>query len=172
MSNPIVIWLLTLLAVSLILYVAEVFIPSHGVLSILATGCMAIVVVLCFMLDRWLGTGVLVALAILGPIGLSLGVSVWQRTPVGRKMVLHSVAGEPQRPFVLVGSTGTALTELRPMGECEFGDSKLEARSELGRIIPAGQRVIAIALNDGVAVVRPIDASTAANNSSELPKEL
>ena len=154
--SPTVTWLFTLLVVAGILYVAEVFIPSHGVLSILATACMAVVVVLCFMLDRWLGVGVLVALAILGPIGLSVGVSVWQRTPIGRRMVLTSVTGAPPRPFVLVGSIGTALTELRPMGECEFGDARLEARSELGRIVRAGQAVTVIALDDGVATVRPV----------------
>lgn len=172
MSNPIIVWLLTLLTISLILYVAELFIPSGGVLAILSTGCMVVVVVLCFMLSRWLGVGVLVALAILGPIGVSLGVSVWQHTPIGRKMILSTTAGEAPRPFVLVGSTGTAVTEMRPMGECEFDDRRIEARSELGQIIRTGQPVVVIALEDGVAVVRPVTAVASADVTPQLSKEL
>ncbi|MDB5326588.1 MAG: hypothetical protein JWM57_2157 [Phycisphaerales bacterium] len=155
MSSTLV-WLFTLLSIAIVLYVAEVFIPSHGVLTILATACLVGVVVLCFALNRWLGTGALAAIVLLGPIGLSLGISVWQRTPVGRKMVLHGVVGEPPRPFVLVGSTGITLTELRPMGECEFGDQRIEAKSEFNRLVRAGQAVVAIALNDGVATVRSV----------------
>lgn len=150
------VWLFTLLSIATVLYVAEVFIPSHGVLTVLATACLVGVVVLCFVINRWLGTGALVAIALLGPVGLSLGVSVWQRTPVGKKMVLHGIAGEPPRPFVLIGSTGVTLTELRPMGECEFGDQRIEAKSEFNRLVPAGRAVVAIALNDGVATVRSI----------------
>lgn len=160
------IWLFTLLSIAAILYVAEVFIPSHGVLTILATACLVVCVAICFVIDRWLGVGVMAALAVLGPIGISLGVSVWQRTPVGKRMVLTSVAGEAPKPFVLVGSVGTALTELRPMGECEFDGSRIEARSELSRIIAAGQEVSVISLHDGVATVRPV------SNSTLEPKEI
>lgn len=159
--SPTLVWLFTLLSVAIVLYVAEVFIPSHGVLTVLATACLVGVVGLCFLIDRWLGTGALVAIALLGPVGLSLGISVWQRTPVGRKMVLRSVAGEPDRPFVLIGSTGVTLTELRPMGECEFGDRRIEVKSEFNQIVPAGRPVVAIAMSDGVATVRTIDAAPA-----------
>ena len=151
----ILIWLFTLLAIATVLYVGEIFIPSHGVLTVLASGCLVVCMVLCFMIDRWLGVGAMVALAVLGPIGASVGVGVWVRTPVGRRMVLTSIAGEPPRPFVLVGSVGTAITDLRPMGECEFDGNRIEARSELGRIVPAGQQVTVISLHDGVATVRP-----------------
>ena len=154
------IWLITLLSIALILYVAEVFIPSHGVLTILATGCLVVCVAICFAIDRWLGVGVMAALAVLGPIGIALGVSAWQRTPIGRRMVLTSSVGEAPKPFVLVGSVGTSVTELRPMGECEFDGNRIEARSELGRIVPAGQQVTVISLHDGVAVVRPAVSST------------
>ena len=158
--SPTLIWLFAMLAIATVLYVAEVFIPSHGVLTVLATACLSIVVVLCFVLNQWLGVGALVAIVLLGPIGLSLGVSVWQRTPVGKKMVLHSTTGPPPRPFVLVGSTGITITELRPMGECEFGDNRIEARSEYNHLIPPGQPVVAIALNDGVATVRTVNTET------------
>jgi membrane-bound ClpP family serine protease len=95
-------------------------------------------------------------------VGLSLGVSVWQRTPVGKKMVLNAVSGEPRRDFVLVGSHGRTVTELRPMGECEFGDTRIQARSELGQIVPSNQPVMAIALSDGVATVRLLNPTQTA----------
>ncbi|MGC4032666.1 MAG: hypothetical protein QM754_13230 [Tepidisphaeraceae bacterium] len=157
--SPTVIWLLTLLAIAVFLYVAEIFVPSHGLLSILATGCLVVVVALCFVLNRWLGIGVMAALAVLGPIGFSVGVSVWQKTPVGRRMVLNATVGEAPKQFVLAGSIGTAVTEHRPMGECEFGDTRIESKSELGQIIPAGRQVIALAVTDGVATVRPVESN-------------
>ena len=156
--SPIVTWTLALMAIAIVLFVSEVFIPSHGVLSVLATGCLVIAVVLCFMIQRWLGVGVMAALLLLGPVGLSLGVSVWQRTPVGRRMVLTATSGDPNKSFVLVGSVGTTLTELRPMGECEFDGRRVQARSELGRVIGAGLEVVVLDFADNAATVRPVAA--------------
>jgi membrane-bound serine protease (ClpP class) len=80
-------------------------------------------------------------------------ISVWTKTPIGKRVVLTPI--EAQRPVVTLrlGDVGTAVTELRPMGECEFGGDRFESLSERG-IIPAGTQVKIVAMRDGKAVVR------------------
>ena len=155
--DPTTIWLFILLVLAVIFFAAEMHIPSHGLLSLLAIGCLAGAVALCFVIDRWLGWGAMLAFIILGPIALSAGFSLWQRTPLARRLVLNTSAGTLDSPIVLIGSVGKTMTELRPMGMGEFADQRIEVRSEMEKIIPVGTAVQVIALDDRVAVVRPVD---------------
>ncbi|MGN6727126.1 MAG: NfeD family protein [Tepidisphaeraceae bacterium] len=156
--EPVTVWLILFVVLAVLFFAAEMFIPSHGILSVLAIACLLGVVGLCFVLDRWLGIGAVIALVVLGPIGLSAGVTLWQKTPLGRRMVLTTTGGTLDAPAVLVGSVGRTLTELRPMGECEFDDVRVEARSEMGQLLPPGALVRVIAVEGRVATVRPTDA--------------
>ncbi len=155
--DPIVIWLIILLALATIMFVAEVFIPSAGLLAIFGTLCLVGAIVLCFMIDKWLGVGAMVVVIIAAPFVVAMAINLWQRTPIGRKMVLRTTGGRLSTERVLVGTEGVALTEMRPMGECEFGDTRIEAKSEMGRIIPAGRKVKIIEFHDTVATVREME---------------
>lgn len=157
--DPIVIWIIILFSLTVILFVAEVFVPSGGVLAILATICLLATIVLAFMINRWFGVAVLVGTVMAAPFLAAMAIRLWQKTPIGKKMVLNHTVGELTSERVLVGTEGITLTEMRPMGECEFGQIRIEAKSETGRFIPAGRRVKVIEYHDTVATVREVDTT-------------
>jgi len=53
-----------------------------------------------------------------------------------------------------VGTTGQAMTPLRPVGICRFGDRRVECKAEYG-MIGKGTEVVAIRLIDRTVLVRP-----------------
>jgi membrane-bound ClpP family serine protease len=152
-------WLILFLAAAGVLLAAELLIPSHGLLTILGSACLIGAIVLSFMIDRRLGLGVLAAVLVLTPLALTLSLQIWQRTPVGRRLVLRETVSQPHATQVLVGTIGTAMTELRPMGECEWADVRFQAYTESGQMVPVGTRVKVLSMNDGVAVVRPVESA-------------
>ncbi len=150
------IWLIIFLGLALAMFVAELFVPSGGLLAVAGAACMTGAIIVCFKIDRWLGTGLLVASVVIAPFAIGWGVSLWQKTFIGKRMVLSEVVGQLPKAQVLIGSVGVALTEMRPMGEVEIGDVKIEAQSEMGMIIPAGRRVKVLSMTGGIATVREI----------------
>jgi membrane-bound ClpP family serine protease len=144
---------LLLLAIGVVLLVAELFLPTHGLLGI--TGGVA---VLCavFVTSRqnaWAGLGLLLALAAVTPFAWAGAMKVWPRTPLGRRMVLPPVAGDAPAAGVRVGQSGVTVSELRPMGWCEFEGVRVEAMSEHG-IVEPGKSVTVVALVNSRPTVR------------------
>lgn len=142
-----------LLLAGLVLLVAEMLLPSGGVLGVLAAVCLAASVVACFRIDSRVGFGLLVAIVVAVPVGGMLWMKVFPRTFAGRRMILGPVKSELRAPDVRVGQTGVAVSELRPTGVCEFGAERLEARAERGTI-PAGARVRVVEIADHRPIVR------------------
>ena len=160
---------LTLIAVlsvaGVFLIVLDLFVPSGGILSVLGAGALATVVIVCFVINQWLGLAVLFGLAVASPFAAAGLMRAWQRTPLGKAVVLQpgTAVGHLPREVVRVGGAGRTITALRPMGEAEFdvGASRpvtVQAKSEYGQDLPPGAAVRVVHFKDGVATVRPADA--------------
>jgi membrane-bound serine protease (ClpP class) len=153
MSPILIIFLLVVTAV--VLLIAELLIPSHGLLGVLAAIVFGSAIVMCFTINRWVGLIALAGSALASPF-IAMGVmALWQRSPVGRRMIMQPLETFVRPPEVHLGQQGTVITELRPMGECVFNEAPVEVASEQG-IIVAGTRVKVVAFNDGKPVVRPL----------------
>lgn len=146
-----------LVIVGAILLIAETVLPTFGILGILGGLCVLGSVITCFWINPWLGTAMLVTLAIISPLLFSLAMRLWPRTPVGKKLILNYAEAAPPKPSFTLGQVGVAMTEMRPIGECEFDSKRLEAMSELG-IIPAGSKVKIVSLGETMPVVRKVEA--------------
>ena len=144
-----------LLLAGLVLLVAEMLLPTQGVLGVLGAAALAACVVTCFRIDSRLGFAALVAMVLAAPFAWVLFVKVWPRTPVGRRMILAPAGADVAAVPVAVGQTGVAVSELRPMGVCTFGDERVEARAERGTI-PAGTRVKVVGVTDRRPTVRAV----------------
>ena len=145
-----------LLLAGVALMVAETFLPTQGLLGVVGAVAMLAAVVVCFRVDSRVGFALLAALVVAAPFAGILWVKIWPKTPVGRRMILSPVAREAAAaPPVSVGQTGTTVSELRPMGTCEFGAERLEARAERGTI-PAGARVRVVDVVDRRPTVRAV----------------
>jgi len=145
----------------ILLLVAEIFIPSHGILSVLGVGLLTWGVVRTFV-DYGRGAGVVTVLAclIVLPTMAFVAIKYWHRTPIGKRIsppnpVLTSAdVGVPVEELErLVGQTGKALSALRPSGVCDFGGTRISCVAEFG-LIDAGAEVEAVRiLGSNLAVV-------------------
>lgn len=151
MTETMLIWAFGLLLASLVILALELFVPSGGILGLLA-GALSIASVVCFwrVSPGW-GITSLAGLLILTPLVFTFFVKVWPDTTMGRKMILAEDDREIERRALeeteertrgdsLVGVQGKAVTDLRPVGVVILDGQRVEALAE-GVWIEAGQPV-------------------------------
>jgi len=158
---------LGLLALSIVLIVVEVFVPSGGVIAIVA-GIVAISgVVTLFRVSTTWGLAGLLAMVILIPTAVAFGLRIWPYTPVGRRMLMGSrteedverdraqTRQEREQWQALLGAEGEAMTDLRPVGVVQIDGRRYDALAEVN-FIDAGTRV-RVTIVDGKQIkVRPL----------------
>lgn len=121
------------------LIVAEVFIPSGGLLSICALGSLAGGIAIFFHHSAAAGwIGVVVAVLMV-PSLLAIAYKLLPKTRFGRQVILappvrergEAIADTPELGQ-LVGRTGRVLTTMRPVGMCDFDGQRVECVAEKG----------------------------------------
>jgi membrane-bound serine protease (ClpP class) len=153
-----------LIAIGLLLLVAELFIPS-GIFIVLS-GCAIVAgVVLAFVYSDpytgWL-TLVFVLVALPGITGLLL--HYWPKTAMGKRFFLQgpdedvTLATMPVNLELeqLRGRIGRTLSALRPAGTVDFEGRRVDSITE-GMMVDAGQWVRCIDVKAGKVIVRPVD---------------
>lgn len=151
MEGQLLFWGLGLLAASLLLVVIEVFVPSGGLIAILATGCSLAGVYCLFRVSNTWGFIGIATVLFMGPLVFGFALKVWPSTPMGRKMMGEkppelveaerlAELKEREQLAALVGMEGVVLVDLRPIGTIQVNGQRYEALSERS-IIPAGTRV-------------------------------
>ncbi len=156
-------WLaVTLQAIGLALLVLEVFVPSHGLFGIGSAACIVFGVYAAFKTGLGLGYSSVALQVIAVPTIALIGVKVFRKTAIGRRVVPPnpvltdedtSVALGELKP--LVGRTGFAISTLRPVGICEFDGQRVQCVAESG-MIEARTDVRAVAILGGSLSVRPV----------------
>lgn len=150
---------IVLLLGGLAILVLELFIPSAGVLFVLASGCMIASVVVAFNVSLGAGLVFLVIVCVLAMVLPFVGVELWKRSPLGRMMLMESdvppktVPGEEEQDAGLVGEIGRVLTPLRPSGTVLLGRHRLDAITEGGKI-ERGEIIRVVGLRGTRVVVR------------------
>ena len=145
-------------AFGIVMLIAELLLPTHGILGVVAVIAFLLAIGACFYINQYLGFVIFLAAALSTPFVTTAAMNIWPKTPVGRRLVLATVETPPQAPAVFIGQTGTAVGQLRPMGQCDFGDTRIEAQSEHG-VIEAGTPVKVVAIINGRATVRRMESS-------------
>ena len=166
MDDPIL-WAVVCFGIALLLFILELFIPSGGLLGVGMGLALITGIVLLFQVNKTMGlVGALVAVALL-PVLIALLLKVWPDTPIARMLMLHS-PGQPDRdedepvPAAahphehLVGATGTAMTDLHPVGTCRINGQRIECLAE-GGIIRRGSNVKVVAADGMQVKVRKLD---------------
>lgn len=153
-----------LLALGLILVVAEVFIPSGGTLSIGAVFAVGGSVVSAFQAGVLTGFVFLAAVIILVPIVLAVSFRFFPNTPIGRLMMppppdAAAVSGSGVGGAAdesLVGQTGVVSSELRPSGKADIAGELRTVINESGNLVEEGRRVQVVEVKGNRIVVRAI----------------
>ncbi|MCL4199122.1 MAG: hypothetical protein KJZ69_16660 [Phycisphaerales bacterium] len=147
-------WVVGLLTMAALLVAVELFVPSGGLISVVAGLCAIAGVVIAFRINVMTGLVALGLVAVGGPTVFWAAIKVFPSTPVGRNIILTAGTteediqrrqsekrAETQAITALVGARGKALTGLRPGGTVRIDGEDIEAFAETG-IIQAGTRVV------------------------------
>lgn len=154
-------WALILGAVAAVLFIADLFVPSHGLLTVAGVVAVLGAVGFCFAISARAGFLSLAGVIVAAPFATMLALKVWPHTFVGRRMTLSAVpedavSPEPAVDGIRVGDSGVTLTDLRPTGMCEIGGKRVEAVSDAG-FLRRETRVAVTALVGRKPTVRPVE---------------
>ena len=156
-------WSILLLVAALGLIALEIFIPSGGVLGILAALALIASLAVAFSGGAMTGTAMLIVTIVVVPTVLAVAVRWWPDTPIGRLIVLQTPDSEddvlPDTPEyrslnALVGKRGVAKTKMLPSGVIVIDDETHDAVAD-GMAVERGQpvRVTAVRANRIVVVL-------------------
>ncbi len=121
------------------LIIAEVFVPSGGLISLCAIGCLAGGVVIFFQHSAMVGWIGIVIAAVMIPAVIVIAYKLFPKTSFGKSVTLTPSEREhgdavPDTSELkeLLGETGTVITPLRPVGMCDFAGRRIECVAESG----------------------------------------
>jgi membrane-bound serine protease (ClpP class) len=153
-----------LIVLGLALLVAELFIPSGGILFLASSLCLLGGVALSFVYGGTsTGMATLLGVFVVVPAAGTLMLFLWPRTPMARRLILRnrdeSMAESPVNLEMegLRGRYGRALSDLRPAGTVDFDGRRIDTIGE-GPMVPAGAWVRCVDVRAGTVVVRQVDA--------------
>ena len=155
-----VVFPLFLLMACAVLLVAEVFVPSAGILTVLAIACGLGGISLFFqhsLVAGWIGIGIAVVLI---PAVLVIAYKVFPKTPFGKAMLLAPPEdtqgdGVPDADELssFLGRVGRVQAVLHPVGLCDFSGRRVECVAESG-YVERGKSVEVIAVQGAQLTVR------------------
>jgi membrane-bound ClpP family serine protease len=158
-------WAILLLLLGVGCLVLEMFIPSGGLLGVLAGLSIIGAITLAFMSGPIQGLVMTLFVTLLIPVMLGIAVKFWPETPLGRLILLRRPQGadevlpqtEAYRTInALIGKRGVAKSLMLPSGVVMVEGKTYDAVSN-GLPIDPGQNVRVIAIDTQRLVVRVDD---------------
>jgi len=123
------------------LVLAEVFVPSGGIISIFALACVIVGGVIFFKYSTTAGWIGLVTAVIMVPSVLVIAYKIFPKTRFGKSVMLTpsdrkqgDAIPDTSELKEMLGAVGLVVTPLRPVGMCDFSGQRLECVAESGYV--------------------------------------
>jgi len=163
MSSWWLVFAVFLFFVSAALIIAEVFVPSGGVISVFALACLIGGVAIFFEHSRTAGwLGIIIA-AVMVPFVVVAAYRIFPRTKFGRSVTLEppkrkvgDAIPDSDQLRQMLGKEGVVLTPLRPVGTCDFDGRRLECVAESG-FVEKDKRIRVIDVEGTQLTVRVVE---------------
>jgi len=143
-----------------VVIIAEIVLPSGGLLSIIAAGLFGYSLYTVFTeVSAFAGMVFVIADVILLPVVLILGIKLLAVSPVTLRTRLSKTNGYSSQLESLnafKGHSGTALTTLRPAGTALIDDQRVDVVSR-GEYIEKGAAVVVVAVDGNRVVVKQME---------------
>ena len=145
-----------LILLGLALVFTEIIIPSFGLITLAALGCIGVAL---YMIYDFYGSvrpvvGTSAAIVVLVIADIILAVWYLPRSPLVLRMRSRSPKERDDPRMALVGRTGTANTQLRPSGKVAIGGVVYDAESDHG-LIEKDAPIRVVEFRGGRLMVRP-----------------
>lgn len=156
-----------LLALGVVAFFLEVFVPSGGVITVVGLGCVGIAVGMAFTRSgAETGMVFLGAAIVLVPAALVAAFVLLPRTRIGKRLTLSTsetaeagYVAQDIRERQLVGRTGVAISPLRPSGEARIDDQRYDVITS-GEMIEKGTEIVVSEVSGNRIVVRKARSKT------------
>jgi membrane-bound serine protease (ClpP class) len=140
-----------------IIIIAEIFLPSGGLLSMIAAGLFGYSLFIVFHdISTMAGTYFVLADLFIIPLLVAVGLKVVARSPATLKETLSSDSGVvSQSPELesFMGREGKSVTDLRPGGTAIIDDKRLDVVSR-GEYIEKDRNLIVVEVTGNQVIVR------------------
>jgi membrane-bound ClpP family serine protease len=139
--------------------IAEIVIPSAGLLAVLAAGLIGYSIYLVFTeISSSAGMAFIMVDIIAFPVVLMVGLKLLVKSPVTLKTSLSRADGFSSQSEELLaynGKTGMAVTDLRPAGMAMIENKRVDVVSR-GEYIEKGSAVVVLAIEGNRVMVKKI----------------
>jgi membrane-bound ClpP family serine protease len=150
---------------SALLIIAEVFLPSGGIITLCSVACLAGGIAIFFYRSTAAGwAGILVAFVMI-PSVVVVAYKILPKTRFGKSVMLtppqrHQGDAIPDTDQLkgLLGAEGVVTSPLRPVGMCDFSGRRVECVAE-GGYVDKGQKVKVIDVESTQVTVRALEQS-------------
>lgn len=157
---------LALIGGGLLLLIAELFLPTGGILAAISVALIVIGITVPFFYgDPASGLLTLLGVCVVVPIVVSVMMNLAPRTPLVRRMIREGPVADDDTvasmPVIveleqLRGRLGRAVSPLRPSGVVDFDGRRIDTLTE-GMMVEPGTWVRCIDVKAGRVLVRPVD---------------
>ena len=123
------------------LIIAEVFVPSGGLIGLCALACLISGAVIFFQHSAtagWIGVGIA---AVMIPGVLIFAYRIFPKTRFGKSVTLTpperqqgDAIPDTSELKKMLGKVGVVITPLRPVGMCDFAEKRVECVAESGYV--------------------------------------
>ena len=145
------------------LIIAEVFVPSGGLISVCALACLIGGIAIFFRHSATAGwIGIIIAIVMIPSIVI-IAYKIFPRTRFGKSVTLSPPQREQgdaipdtEELKKLLGAEGAVLTPLRPVGMCDLSGQRVECVAESG-YVDKGKSVKVIHVEGTQLTVRVIE---------------
>jgi membrane-bound serine protease (ClpP class) len=145
------------------LIIAEVFVPSGGLISVCALACLIGGIAIFFRHSAMAGwIGIIIAIVMIPSIVI-IAYKIFPRTRFGKSVTLTppqrkqgDAIPDTEELKKLLGAEGAVLTPLRPVGMCDFSGRRVECVAESG-YVDKGKKVKVIDVESTRVTVRVIE---------------
>lgn len=151
-------WAIALQILAVALLLAEIFIPSGGLLALATAGTLIGSLVVGFNASPLQGWILLGLDLLVFPFLIWWGINQVEKMPMALPERLENGGGEDESLHGLMGKEGVAETDLRPVGRIRVDHRMVDAQARSG-FLTRGTRVEVIAISGNRLVVKPLDAS-------------
>lgn len=155
MSEPYVLPIVLQIA-GVILIIAEIILPSGGILSILAAGALIFSLVKAFSISTNTGVLFIAADTIMIPALVLIGLKLIAKSPVTLKRSLsreEGVISQKNDMNLMLDATGIAMTDLRPSGGVSINNKRTDVVTQ-GEYIDKGTTVRVIQITGNQIIVK------------------
>ena len=157
------VWAVALILIGAALIVLEMFVPSGGIIGILAAVAFVGAIVMGFQTNNATG-GIILCVSLITACGMVMAmIKLWPYTPIGKKAMppdIHVSDAITVNLQHLQGAQGLSKSTLMPNGEVDIDGTRYDAVSQ-GTLIPQGSIVRVTSVKGNRIQVEMVESATA-----------